>query len=204
MKNNYVLIDCENVMPDQADLLDQDWIRVILFVGKTQKKLPVPLIKAIQKLGGRAEYVEISGSGPNALDFHIAYYIGRISATDKDAYFHVVSKDSGYDPLITHIQQEHHALVDRVTKIEDIKALVQAKAVSKSPADRIAFAADRLLKPNATRPRKRKTLASHVAAMFQKVLAEEDVAGVVEGLFRNGVVRENGDRIVYSDETSRN
>ena len=33
MRNNYVLIDFENVMPENLDLLDQEWIKVMLFVG---------------------------------------------------------------------------------------------------------------------------------------------------------------------------
>ena len=199
MKTNYVLIDFENVVPDNLDLLDQEWIRVILFVGKNQTKLPVPMVKAIQKLGSRAEYVDMAGTGHNALDFHIAFYIGRISATDKDAFFHVVSNDTGFDPLIAHLKQEH-IFADRVSNIGEISVLVQATAVSKSPEERIAFAKERLVKSNASRPRMRKTLTSHVAAMFYKTLSEEDVAAVVDGLFTCGCVCENGNRLIYSDE----
>lgn len=199
MKNNYVLIDLENVVPEHLELLDQTWIKVLLFVGKNQTRLPFPLVKGIQKLGTRAEYIEMAGTGHNALDFHIAFYIGRISATDKDAYFHIVSNDQGFDPLIAHLKQEH-IFADRVPKIEDIAAFALSKVVEKTPAERIAIAAERLLKPNATRPRSRKTLVSHVAAMFMKSLTEEEVEAVVEGLFENGSVRENGKRIEYSDE----
>ena len=106
MKNNYVLIDFENVAPENLDLLDQDWIRVYVFVGKNQTKLPFSVVKAIQKMGDRAQYVEMSGTGHNALDFHIAYYVGRLSANDKDAYFHIISNDQGFDPLIAHLKQE--------------------------------------------------------------------------------------------------
>ena len=200
MRNNYVLIDFENVMSENLDLLDQEWIKVMLFVGMNQTKLPFAVVKAIQKLGSRAQYVEMAGTGHNALDFHIAYYIGRIAVTDKDAYFHIVSNDTGFDPLIAHLKQEH-IFADRVTKIEGIPALIQAKVVAKSPAERIEFATDRLLKPNVTRPRTRKTLLSHVAAMFLKALPEEEVAVIVDGLFKSGCVRENGKRIEYLDET---
>ena len=199
MKNNYVLIDFENVMPENLDLLDQEWIRVFLFVGKNQTKLPFPMVKAIQKLGSRAEYVEMTGTGHNALDFHIAFYIGRISATDKDAYFHVVSNDTGFDPLIAHLKQAH-IFADRVSNVGEITALAQANAVSKSPEERICFAKERLIRPNVTRPRSRKTLTSHVAAMLPKTLTDEDVAAVVDGLFKCGCVREDGKRLVYSDE----
>ena len=89
MKTNYVLIDFENILPDNLELLDQEWIRVLLFVGQNQRKLPFPIVRAMQKMGERAQYVEMAGVGHNALDFHIAYYIGRISESDKDAYFHM-------------------------------------------------------------------------------------------------------------------
>ncbi|MBQ6140156.1 MAG: hypothetical protein IJI54_02635 [Kiritimatiellae bacterium] len=198
MKTNYVLIDFENVTPDNLDLLDQEWIRVLLFVGKNQTKLPFPMVKAIQKLGSRAEYVEMTGTGHNALDFHIAFYIGRISMTDKDAYFHIVSNDTGFDPLITHLKQEH-IFADRVSKIEEIPALAQPSVMS--PVERIDYAKERLARPNVTRPRTCKTLSSHVMALFHKTLSEDDVAAVVEGLFKCGCVREDGKRLVYSDET---
>ena len=199
MKNNYVLIDFENVVPNNLELLDQEWIKVLLFVGKNQTKLSFAVVKAIQKLGMRAQYIEMMGTGHNALDFHIAFYIGRISATDKDAYFHIVSNDQGFDPLIAHLKQEH-IFADRVTKIEEIPALVQTTIVAKSLPEWIAFAKERILKGNVSRPRTRKTLTSHVAAMFLKMLSEEDVGAVIDGLFKDGCVQENGKRVEYSDE----
>ena len=200
MRNNYVLIDFENVVPDNLELLNQEWIKVLLFVGKNQTKLPFALVKAVQKLGARAQYIEMMGMGHNALDFHIAFYIGRISATDKDACFHIVSNDQGFDPLIAHLKQEH-IFADRVTKVEEIPTLVQkTTVVSKSLPERIAFAKERILKSKVSRPRTRKTLTSHVAAMFLKMLSEEDVGAVIDGLFKDGCARENGKRIEYADE----
>ena len=199
MKTNYVLIDFENVVPDNLELLNQEWVRVLMFVGKNQTKLPLALVKAMQKLGSRVEYVEMTGTGHNALDFHIAFYIGRISAMDKDTYFHIVSNDSGFDPLIAHLKQEH-IFADRVSNVNEIAVLAQASVSSKSPEERIAIARERLLKPNATRPRTRKTLASHVSAMFLKTLSEDDVEAVVEGLFQCGCVREDGKRLFYQGE----
>ena len=200
MKNNYIMIDMENVVPDNLELLDQEWVKVFLFVGKNQTKLPISMVKAVQRLGSRAQYVEMSGTGHNALDFHIAFYIGRIAATDKDAYFHIISKDTGFDPLIDHLKQEH-VFADRVAKIEEIPALIQVRIVSKPLPERISFAKERLLKPNATRPRTRKTLTSHIAAMFLKALPDADISSIIDGLFNDGSIRENGKRLVYSDES---
>lgn len=200
MKTNYIMIDMENVVPDNLELLDQDWVKVLLFVGKNQTKLPISIVKAVQRLGSRAQYVQMSGTGHNALDFHIAFYIGRIAATDKDAYFHIISNDTGFDPLIAHLKQEH-VLADRVTKIEEILALIQLRIVSKPFSERISFAKERLQKPNAPRPRTRKTLTSHIAAMFLKALSDADISNIIDELFNDGCIHENGKRLVYSDES---
>jgi len=199
MRTNYVLIDYENVQPDDFDLLDQEWIKVFVFVGKNQVKLPFALVKAVQRLGTRAQYVEMSGTGHNALDFHIAFYVGRLSAIENDAFFHVISNDTGFDPLISHLKAEH-ILADRVSKIEDIPALASNRILSKPIGEKVALVRDRLAKSTGNRPRSRKTLTSHVAAMFLKSLPEEELTSVVDALMSEGVFRENGKRIEYADE----
>lgn len=60
----------------------------------------------MQMFGPDAEYIQIDGNGSNALDFHIADYIGRLAAETPDAYFHVISKDTGFDPLIKHLKTQ--------------------------------------------------------------------------------------------------
>src|SRR3546814_10235162 len=79
MKTNYILIDYENVQPKNLALLEGDHFRVKVFIGAALAKLPFDLVAGMQALGSRAEYIRISGNGPNALDFHIAYYIGKRS-----------------------------------------------------------------------------------------------------------------------------
>ena len=37
-------------------------------------------------------------------------------------------------------------------------------------------------------------------SMFLKMLSEEDVGAVIDGLFKDGCARENGKRIEYADE----
>jgi hypothetical protein len=79
LRPNIVLIDFESVQPASLEALAADHFRLKVFVGATQSKLPFNLVTAIQRMGERAEYIKIAGVGPNALDFHIAYYIGRIA-----------------------------------------------------------------------------------------------------------------------------
>ena len=131
MKNNYVLIDYENVQPKNLEILKGHEFSVKVFVGAKQAKLPFELATAMQALGDKAEYIKIDGNGPNALDFHIAFYIGNIAASDPDAYFHIISKDTGFDPLIRHLKSKMiHAYRER--DIAEIPILKISNSKSKS------------------------------------------------------------------------
>lgn len=103
MKTNYVLIDYENVQVKSLALLTGDQFRVRVFLGKSNTKIHSELAIAMQKLGNRAEYIMLESSGSNALDFHIAYYLGVLAAADPGAMFHIISKDTGFDPLVKHL-----------------------------------------------------------------------------------------------------
>lgn len=198
MKTNYVLIDLENVTPEHLEKLKADIFKVYLFIGKSQTKIPVSVAQSMQGFGERGQYVLISGTGPNALDFHIAYYIGRIAEHDPNAYFHIVSQDKGFDPLIEHLKS-NHIFADRVEKIENIP-LLSLDPEELSHEERINIATRRLLQPNATRPRQRKTLANHLMAMFNKGLSDKEVDEIANALIQKGVIREKDKRITYSDE----
>ena len=93
MKCNYLLIDLENIRPKDKDLelLSKHPFRIYTFVGANQK-VPSYVESAMQTFGSNAKYIKISGTGPNALDFHIAFYISELSANDQKACFYNIIK----------------------------------------------------------------------------------------------------------------
>jgi len=101
---NYVLIDHENVQPTDLKVLDREDVRLWVFVGAGQTKLSSELAIQMQAMRERADYVRISGNGSNALDFHIAFYIGQLAREDPRGFFHIISRDTGFDPLIKHLK----------------------------------------------------------------------------------------------------
>lgn len=131
MRTNYVLIDYENVQPKNLSLLQGDHFRVVVFIGGSQRTISTELAVALQPFGDRARYLQICGNGRNALDFHIAYFMGRIASDDSRCYMHVISRDTGFDPLITHLRQA--GLLAK--RAESIEALAEGFASSaKSPS----------------------------------------------------------------------
>ena len=107
MKTNYILIDYENVQPKNLAILNGHPFKVIVFVGANQAKIPFDVASSLQALGNNAEYIKIAGNGPNALDFHIAFYVGKLAERDPNCYFHIISKDTGFDPLIKHLKSKN-------------------------------------------------------------------------------------------------
>ena len=129
----YVLIDLENVMPDDFSRLNREDIRTYLFAGKMQEKIKLATVIAVQPLGDRVKWVQMAGSGKNALDFHLAFYLGELFAKDPKGTYYFVSNDKGFDPLVTHVK----TLCGTITRIGDLKKLpapAKTDASQKAPA----------------------------------------------------------------------
>jgi hypothetical protein len=195
LRTNYVLIDFENVQPETLECLAHDHFKLLVFVGASQTKLPFELAASLQQLGPKAEYVKISGNGSNALDFHIAYYIGQLAAADSSAYFHIVSKDKGFDPLIQHLKSKK-IFAGRVIAITDIP-LIKASN-TKSPNERLEVIITKLQQLKASKPRTVTTLRSSIASLFQKQLSEAEVSGLIQELMGKKYLSVTGTKVSYA------
>ncbi|XVJ70970.1 MAG: hypothetical protein HEQ39_16125 [Rhizobacter sp.] len=195
MRTNYVLIDYENVQPSSLVGLDAEHFRVLVFVGASQNKVGFDTAAALQKLGARAEYIKIAGNGSNALDFHIAFHIGHLAAQDPTAFFHIISKDSGFDPLIQHLK-ERKVFASRSKDIADIPLLKAAN--SKTTPEKIEVVVANLQQRGASRPRTLKTLTSTINSLFQKQLTEEELAALLKGLQSKGIIAVNETKVTYA------
>ena len=195
MRTNYILIDYENVQPDSLKPLDHAHYKVLVFVGAHQVKLPYKFVESLQQLGDRAEYIKITGNGSNALDFHIGYYIGRLAAADSTAYFHIISNDGGFDPLIQHLKTKK-LFVQRARAISDV--LIAKVSKGKSRAARIEMILGNLRQRKAAKPKTVKTLASTIDSLFQKRLSDQEVSGLINELAIKGYVTVSDTKVTYS------
>lgn len=194
-RTNYVLIDFENLQPSSLDLLTLECVRVLVFVGASQAKIPFDVAASLQRLGTRVEYVKIGGNGPNALDFHIAYYIGTLSAADPTASFHVISKDTGFDPLIRHLR-ERTILVARCTTIIGLPFV--RVVVAPLIEERSALVLKRLRDMAANRPRTVAALGKMIGIWFKKTLSQGEVMAILQELEKRDVLAIDGPRVYYA------
>lgn len=194
MKTHYIFIDFENVQPKDLALLRGRDYKVMIFVGATQAKLPTEFAIAAQALGPAAEYIQIEGSGRNSLDFHIAYYLGSTSAAAASGESFVISKDTGFDPLMRHLKAKGISC-RRFGSIGDIPGLKEAAIKpSSDPTQRVLA---NFAKRGSAKPRTLKTLRSSIKHLLGKQATEEMVNSLMGELERLNAVKIADGKVTY-------
>jgi hypothetical protein len=212
---NYIFVDYENVRGHDMDfaLLEGKRVEVILLIGKRQNDLPVEFVQAMIRYAGQFRIEKVSHEGKNALDFVLAYHIGRVAALDPSGSIYVFSRDKDYDPLLTHLRA-HHVEAHRCTVFADLPCFAGAepKAVNRAPKPRppapaklpppskVAPAAnlaipspdDRLKTLRVhfakNQPKRKKTLESSINGRFGKELSEKEIAGTIDAMIVAGMI----------------
>lgn len=184
---NIILIDYENLQVKNLDELFEIDSEICVFTGPQQKKYSAEVVQSAQKFGNRLKWIPISRQGSNALDFHIAYYLGQVSQNEPRPYFHIISHDTGFDALIDFMRGQN-LFIDRVEAVDEIPLIKKMKEIKKDP---VAFIKGRIL--TVSRPKKLSTLQTAI----KKWLEEDDesvVKDVIESLKKKGFLEidENG------------
>jgi hypothetical protein len=200
LKTNYILIDYENVQPKDLAILNELPFKVIVFVGSNQAKIPFDLASSLQALGSNAEYVKIGGNGPNALDFHIAFYVGQLAERDPEGYFHIISKDTGFDPLIKHLKSRK-IYAQREKDLSEIPLLKISNATSSD--EKIDAIVKSLSARGHSRPRKVKTLANTINSLFMKTLEDTELMGLIEELSKRQYIVIEKENVNYKPPISQ-
>jgi PIN domain len=188
------LIDHENL--SKVDLTHvPDGARAILFLGANHASVNRTLFTGAVKLGERLKLVEIEGSGKNALDFHIAFYLGQLLTRNPDLKCVVLSKDKGFAPLVKHLA----ACGFNVEQADALATGKVADAKSEPAADSHYARVIKVLKKQDKRalPHTLEKLQKHVANMVKGRGVDDQVPKFVKRLFKDGLVMEQGKVLAY-------
>lgn len=104
IKRRLLLVDLENIHKVDLSLLDESY-QAIIYVGAAQNPPKAAKKASTAHRFARVDIQRIEGRGKNALDFHIAFQLGRTLETAPDTQCIVVSKDKGFDPLLLHLNK---------------------------------------------------------------------------------------------------
>ena len=216
MPTNYVLVDFENVQPDSLAVLATGQFRVKVFVGASQAKgrISFELVHSMQALGANAEYVKIARTGKNAVDMHIAYYVGRLLEKEPSAVVHIVSRDTDFDPLIEYLHAKG-SVCKRVKSIAEIPKHVAARAAMPAPkgvkhtphvpsprrphAEKLAPIIKHLHSLSG-KPATSRKLTQTIASYFKQhggTLPDKTVALIIDELIRLKYVSQDGTKVSY-------
>jgi len=217
VKNIY-FIDFENVQNFSYESLDKDRDMVVIFVGHAQSKISFDVVNRTQRLGDSVRWIKMAGSGRNALDFHIAYYLGFFNSAQEelggDHKVYIVSNDGDYDVLIKHIQEGGFSCerigVRKEVKCEEqvsIKGAVESAKKDSHVDSIVKFKSsvevfDHLVstlrkQEKLKRPRTAGTLKNHVVAHYQKKTEGLLVDKVLDLLVANKKILVKDGRISY-------
>jgi hypothetical protein len=182
---NHVFVDFENVHEVDPALFGAKSVSLTLLLGARQTKLDAALVEKLLEHAASVQLVRLTSSGKNALDFTLAYYVGRAVMADPTGHFHIVSGDTGFDPLIEHLRSRHiHA--DRHDNFSPLTSPAPAKTTSVPPEDLLTRASEHLSKLVTNRPKRKKTLISHLRARFDKTATDAEMEDLVNRLCKAG------------------
>jgi PIN domain len=196
---NHVFVDFENVHEVNPAVIGARSVSLTLLLGARQTKLDAALVEKLMEHAATVQLVRLTTSGNNSLDFALAYYVGRAVMTDPTGHFHIVSKDTGFEPLIEHLRSRHiHA-----QRHDDFTTLA-FPGVAKPPSvplkDLMPRVLEHLGKHVNNRPKRKKTLLSHLRAFLGNAVTEADVVDLVEKLSKAGRLSiGDKDAVTYHD-----
>ena len=177
----WAFIDYENIGSlGKVDI--STYKKVVVFLGAKQSKIdfnesrydkPIDLV-----------LIQIKTSQSNNLDFHLAYYLGKFDGEAAESVtFDVISNDSGFSPLISHIKSTGRQC--KQVKVSGVSGELQKLVQSLT-----AVAADK-------RPKKLKSLRNHIAAYLRIKGNDAAIQNHLNYLLNTKVVRISGDSVEY-------
>lgn len=195
MPTNYILIDLENVQPKNLNILINHPFKIFVFVGENQAKIPFDLASSMQIFGENAKYIKISGNGKNALDFHLAFYLGNLSKEDPKGNYNIISKDTGFDPLVKHLRK-NKIRIHRHNDLAEIPLLRISS--SKNVEEKIDAVIKNLAGRGQSRPRKVSTLSNTINSLFSEKLDESEMTSFIATLKSKKYITVDQDKVSYS------
>lgn len=177
----WAFIDYENVGSlGKVDISSYE--RVIVFLGAKQNRLDFSENKYGKPIS--LVVVQIKATKANNLDFHLAYYLGKFDTeAPKGVTFEVVSNDTGFSPLIAHINNGG-------------RSCKQVKVAS-APADTQKLVHSLTSKPKEKRPQKVTSLRNHIASHLGIMGNEVAIQNQLNQLVAANMVKISGDGIEY-------
>jgi hypothetical protein len=203
---HHVFVDFENIHHVDVSVIGARSVNFTILLGANQTRLDVGLVEKLLAHAASVQLIRLASSGRNALDLTLAYYLGRTVSTHPATFIHIISKDTGFDPLVEHLRSRHiharrHDGFDTLPFSGQPKgSTIARKAEPAVPEDPLIRALAHLRKFATTRPKRKRTLVSQLRTLLGKDATEADAVSLVERLQQAGhITIGEKDVVTYHD-----
>jgi hypothetical protein len=187
----WAFVDYENVGSLESMNLSE-YERIFVFCGPKNTKIKFGAFPSDGFC--RIELIGTTTGGPNNLDFHLAFHLGRFhEVADQGVNFHIVSNDSGFDGLINHLKK-----IGRTCKKVAVKA---AQPITSTPpllSEGASLVVTKLRQLDGKkRPRKKASFLNWIKSQCQGLPNSAVPEKIFEELIKAKMVRQAGLDISY-------
>lgn len=194
MIEKIVFIDYENITRIDFSEIDGK-TKLFLMVGNSQTKKAATYSHQAIDAASSVELVKVRGTGSNALDFHIAYYLGKLIDLNNNIKFIIFSNDKGYDPLIKHLTEEgikikRISVDNEVEKKKEKESSVIVKQVKKPSKNSLYDKAYTIIKemPKKNRPKKVVGFKSYIKIALGNKNSDVEIDEIFDEFIKNNIV----------------
>ena len=183
-------VDYENTGSLEAIDLSK-YQRVFVFLGPKNTRLKLGEVSSVGFC--TLEIISLNTVGPNNLDFHLAFHLGRFhEIAEESVEFHIVTNDSGFNGLVNHLRG-----IGRKCKHVSTKQAEKPKVVPELSAC-AALVVERLGPMDGRkRPRKKAKLVNWIKSQCSQLLNGEEPIAYYEELKKAKIIRESGSDVAY-------
>ena len=208
---SFLFVDYENIKLTDIGSVDPMDLAVWIFVGPSQKNLPIDTTSSLLKFGQKARIVQATKSGKNSLDFHICFELGALSRERMPVgKISILSNDKGFDAIVAHANN-NGLNVERVTALSQVNPK-KSRSQRNGTAKKAASKSRPSVKPTAVisvseylsnmdgklRPRKKGKLHSFLLNHFKKSHSLEELNAAIDRLFAEGKLSEDNEKMRYN------
>jgi hypothetical protein len=115
-------------------------------------------------------------------------------AKEPSAYFHIISRDTGFDPLVKHLKSKK-IKIQRERDLAEIPVLRLSTATSNG--EKVAAIVKNLVGRGQSRPRKIKTLSNTINSLFTENLTEQQLMELVKELEEKQYIKVANGNVSY-------
>ncbi len=165
----WAFVDYENTGSLEG-LKYNSYERILVFCGPKNSKINIGKAALSDFLS--IEIIKINTSSNNNLDFHIAYYLGKFSdVADKNISFHIITKDNGFNGIISHIKK-----TGRNCKKVANKTTQKSKSLPPKLSSDTDIVVQKLKSMDGRkRPKNREKLVNWIGSQFSEIPVPENV-----------------------------